>query len=164
MRVLWGIISIICALLAAAGFVFVFAGLKDVLRALHSRRWPTVPGTVLSAEEVEHRLPVPGQTEPRVHYEARVQYEYSVGRVLVGTATLRVDPAARTNPDDAQATLRRYPPGQAVRVAYNPEDPTDAVLEPGAHAPSFVRLVVGLGLVGVGICIPFITRWFMARV
>ncbi|MCE9673002.1 DUF3592 domain-containing protein [Myxococcus stipitatus] len=163
MRVLWVVVSIICALLAAVGVVFLVAGVKDLLRALRSRRWPTVPGTVLSAEEVEHRLPVPGQQEPRVHYEARVRYEYTVGRVLVGTASLRLSPEVRTNPASAQATLRRYQPGQQVWVAYNPADPTDAVLEPGPQALSFVRGVIGLGLLGVAAVIPPIARWFLAR-
>ncbi|MCY0998850.1 DUF3592 domain-containing protein [Myxococcus sp. MISCRS1] len=163
MQVLWVVVTAIAALLAAVGVLFVVAGLKDVQRARRTLSWPTAPGTIRSAEEFERRLPVAGPAEPRIHYEAVIHYEYTVGRVLVGTSTLRVDPAAYTNPEHAQSVLRRYPPGQAVRVAYNPADPTDAVLEPGAHAPSFVRLGVGLGLVALGACIPLVARWFAAR-
>ncbi|AKF84762.1 hypothetical protein MFUL124B02_04180 [Myxococcus fulvus 124B02] len=157
------VVTAIAALLAAVGVLFVVAGIKDVLRATRTRRWPTAPGTIRSAEEFERRLPAPPMAEPRVFYEAVIEYEYTVGRVLVGTTALRVDPAAYTNPEHAQSILRRYPPGQAVRVAYNPADPTDAVLEPGAHAPSFVRLGVGLGLVALGACMPLVARWFAAR-
>jgi hypothetical protein len=163
---IWGVIHFFCAVFAAVGVAFFVAGVRDALRAARTRRWPTVPGTVVSAEELQHvRPPLEGQDgrstgAPRLHFEARVHYEYTVGQVHIGSTVLRLGATETSNEQQVQATLSRYLPGQAVPISYNPQDPTESVLEPGAHPVDFARLVVGVILVVLAFGIEVGARWF----
>jgi len=164
-RLLWGFLHVLCALIAAVGVVFLGAGLKQLWRASRTQRWPTAPGKVISTDELMHLRKVPeGEGGgSRLLYEAQVHYEYTVGRVLIGSTRVRVTPSETSSEARSQATLARYPPGQELRVFYNPEDPTESVLEPGAHPLDFVRAGVGGTLVFVAGAAPLIARWFAAR-
>lgn len=162
---IWGFIHFICAVFAAIGVALIATGLRDIWRAARTRRWPTAPGNVVSAEELQHQRPVPegegGGT--RIHYEARIHYEYNVGRIHIGSTVVRLGPTETSSEQQAQATLSRYLPGQTVQVAYNPEDPTESVLEPGLHPLDFTRLGVGLVFLVLAFSMALIARWFAAR-
>ncbi|MDC0710864.1 DUF3592 domain-containing protein [Stigmatella sp. ncwal1] len=165
MRLLWGFIHLLCALLAAVGTVLLVVGLKEVWRASRTRRWPTAPGKVISTEELQHlrRAPPEEGGGTRLLYEALVHYEYTVGRVLIGSTRVRVSPTATSSEARSQAILARYPPGQEIRVFYNPGDPTESVLDPGAHPLDFIRVGVGGALVFMAVAAQLIVRWFAAR-
>ncbi len=164
-RVLWIFIHFICAVFAVVGVALLVVGLKDAWRAARSRRWPTAPGKVISAEEFQHRRPLPAEAGggTRIHYQAHVHYEYTVGRVLIGSTVLGMGPSETSSEARAQAILARYPPGKPLQVAYNPQDPTDSVLEPGAHPVNFVRAGMGAFFLLLVFAVQFIARWFAAR-
>lgn len=166
MQLLWGFIHFVCAVFAAVGFALLVAGLRDVWRTARSRRWPTAPGTVVSTEELQHRRRVPSDTGSgvRIHYEARVHYEYTVGQVHIGSTVVRLGTSETSSEAHAQTTLARYLPGQSIQVAYNPQDPTESVLEPGAHPVDFARALVGAALLVLAFAIQLISRWFLAHV
>ena len=162
---LWAFIHFICAVFGAVGLALLVAGLSDAWRAARTRRWPTASGTVVSSEELQHRRELPAEAGggSRIHYEARVHYEYSVGRVHIGSTVLRLGPTETSSEAGVQSTLARYLPGQKVQVAYNPQDPTDSVLEPGLRPLDFSRSLVGVILLVVAFAIELIARWFAAR-
>jgi hypothetical protein len=162
---LWIIIHFICAVFAAVGLALLVAGLRDAARAARTRRWPRAEGKVVSAEELqrERQLPEESGGGTRTHYEARIHYEYTVGRVHIGSTVVRLGPTETSNEKQVQATLARYLPGQTVQVAYNPKDPTESVLEPGLHALDFTRALVGLILLVLAFSMELIARWFAAR-
>ena len=165
MRVLWIFIHFICAVFAVVGVALLVAGLRDVWRAARSRRWPTAPGKVISAEELqrERKLPEEAGGGSRIHYEAHVHYEYTVGRILIGSTVLSMGPSESSSEARAQAILARYPPGKALQVSYNPQDPTESVLEPGASPVNFVRAGMGVFFLLLVFAVHFIARWFLAR-
>ncbi|MFL5345297.1 MAG: DUF3592 domain-containing protein [Hyalangium sp.] len=165
MWLVWGVIHFICAVLAAVGVGLLVAGLRDAWRAARTQRWPTASGTVVSAEELQHRRELPAEAGggSRIHYEARVHYEYLVGRVHIGSTVIRLGPTESSSEAGVQSTLARYLPGQQVRVAYNPQDPTESVLEPGLHPLDFTRSVVGGVLLVLAFSVELIARWFAAR-
>jgi hypothetical protein len=162
---LWGFIHFICAVFAAIGVALLVAGLRDAWRAARTRRWPTVPGTVVSAEELQHQRKMPEEAGggTRIHYEARVHYEYNVGRVHIGSTVVRLGPTETSSEQQVQATLSRYLPGQTVQVAYNLKDPTESVLETGLRPLDFTRSAIGLILLVLAISMELIARWFAAR-
>jgi hypothetical protein len=162
---LWGLIHLFCALFAAVGLAMLVAGLRDVWRAARTQKWPTASGTVVSTEELQHLRQQPEEAGggSRIHYEARIHYEYSVGRVHIGSTVVRLGPTETSNEATAQSTLARYLPGQQVQVAYNPKDPTDSVLEPGLHPLDFTRTWLGIILLVLAFSLEFIARWFAAR-
>jgi hypothetical protein len=164
-QLLWGILHVICAIFGAVGVGLLVAGLRDVLRAARTRRWPTAPGTIVSAEELQHSREMPPEAGggTRIHYDARIHYEYSVGRVHIGSTVVRLGPTESSNEARAQSTLARYLPGQQVPVSYNPKDPTDSVLEPGLHPLDFSRALVGLILLVLAFSMELVARWFASR-
>jgi hypothetical protein len=159
------LIHFICAVFAAVGLVLLVAGLRDAWRAARTRSWPRAPGKVVSAEELQHQRQLSEEAGggTRIHYEARVHYEYNVGRVHIGSTVIRLGPTETSNEQQVQATLARYLPGQTVQVAYNPQDPTESVLEPGLHPLDFTRAAVGGILLVLAIAMELIARWFAAR-
>jgi hypothetical protein len=163
--VLWGFVYFICAVFAAMGVAFLAVGLRDVWKAARSKSWPQVAGKVVSAEQLQHQRELPQEAGggTRLHYEARIHYEYTVGRVHIGSSVVRLGPTESSSEEQAQSTLARYLPGQPIQVSYNPRDPTESLLEPGANPGVFIRAVVGGILLILAFSLPFIARWFAAR-
>jgi len=56
----------------------------------------------------------------------------------------------------AEAVVRRYPPGSAVPVAYDPAHPDVACLEPGVIGTCAPYFFIGLPLVGLGLYLAFV--------
>ncbi|MBI5366987.1 MAG: DUF3592 domain-containing protein [Planctomycetes bacterium] len=154
---LWGIG---CAgFLLLAGLMMGGVGLVTWAQISASSGWPTVPGRVLASQvrkSVSHftdRDARTGRTQHRstTHYRAEISYEY-----VVASKEYRSDRYARDSSnsfgasDDAERLAARYPPGTAVQVRYDPDDPSQAVLTPGNALQSQVFTGVGLLLVMLG--------------
>lgn len=116
------------------GVWFVFIGgvtsvlfLGELLEARKSSSWPTVRCTVISATVNRH--PPRGK---HATYRPDIRYAYSVeGASYVGDRVFLGD-ASRENEYWVRGIVARYPPDATVNVYYNPDDPSMAVLEPGA--------------------------------
>src|SRR5436309_1439414 len=89
-----GFLHLICALFAAVGLALLVVGLRDIWQSVRTRGWPTALGTIVSAEELRHRRRIFAGSgdDSRIHYDARIHYEYSVGRVHIGSTVVRVGP------------------------------------------------------------------------
>lgn len=165
MSLIWILIHFFCAVFAAVGVGLLVAGLRDAWKSSRTQKWPRAQGTVVSTEELQHQRPVPEESGggTRIHYEARIHYEYSVGRVHIGSTVVRLGPTETSNEKQVQATLARYLPGQTVQVAYNPQDPTESVLETGLHPLDFTRAIIGVILLVLAFSMELIARWFAVR-
>jgi hypothetical protein len=114
-----------------------------------SEGWPTVPGRVL-----ETRIDVSTsrtRTRTRTTYELRVVYEYTVDGQTYQADRVRAG-GLRWHDDRGAALFAQltYGVGTTVIVSYNPDDPGDAVLQPGAGDDNWKALVaVGVGLIGL---------------
>ncbi len=165
MRPLWIFIHGLCALFATLGVALLLAGLRDVLRATRSRRWPTTAGVVTSTELLQRRRTVetPSGARPQLHYEARIHYEYTLGHTHVGSSELSLNSTETSSETRARAVLSRYPQGHPIQVSYNPADPTEAVLEPGAHPADFARGLVGFVFLLVAGGFELAAHWLISR-
>lgn len=92
---------------------------KTIQRAKASSAWPGVTGTITAAERKKVLL----RSQPRVTYSYAVN-----GKSFTGQ---RISFATAMPPKETDAILARYPVGQTVPVHYAPENPAEAVLEPG---------------------------------
>jgi hypothetical protein len=111
----------------------------ELWRARASTSWPTVGGMVLDAEVVA----TPSDRPHHPDYEAAVRYRYVVeGRTY--EATRVYFGPMELNPADAKSYVKRYSPGTAVTVHYNPAHPSQAVLQAGASAANYVAVGVSL--------------------
>ena len=118
------------------------------------RQWPSTMGTV-SASYLERRSSSDGSTNYPV-----VQYSYQVGTQTY--QGMKIAPGPEVGGTGAGKVVGRYPAGAQVMVFYNPQNPSDAVLETKAPAQWIMWLL--LIIFDVALCgvIPIIW-WSMSQ-
>jgi len=115
----------------------------DSRLALLSARWPTVAGTVISAQVVEDTSGRGTASFPRVRYSYVVNGTTYIGRRIYFRDASEL-------PEQAQTTVRSFPLNSHVAVYYRPENPDDSLLKPGLYWYSFAWLGLALMAVAIG--------------
>ena len=132
-RVLSGGVGAVFAILGLASVLFTWPQWQGERASVS---WPTAPGTVTSANFVEHQRGDSARWEPEFVYAYTVNgAEYTGTRLQYGVLNLR-------KPESVDAFRSAFPVGAQVQVAYDPSDPQDCALLAGPHAES----VTGTGL------------------
>lgn len=141
---------LIFAFSAAIGGVIVYLGCLSYMKSRASQSWPTAQGAVVSSEVTAHRSRS-RKGRRRTTYGAEVRYEYTANGVKYSSDKISFGEYRTHNSGPAQATVDRYPPGAEVVVYYNPDQPEEAVLEPGKMGGIMILFIVGgmFGVVGV---------------
>ena len=99
------------------------------------RQWPSTMGAV-NASYLERRSSSEGGY---TNYPV-VQYSYQVsGQAYQGA---KIAPGPEVGGTGAGKVVARYPAGAQVMVFYNPQNPSDAVLETKAHAQWILWLIL----------------------
>ncbi|MBI1921193.1 MAG: DUF3592 domain-containing protein [Geobacter sp.] len=126
-------------LFAIFGLIGVIAGAGLFMTGLRSRRWPFSLGKVILSQAV-FKTRKSGDTSC---YVPEVNYTFTVeGREYTGdTISVR---GVGSRLKDVQQIIAKYPVESQVIVFYNPKDPTDSLLEPGADASSALPFIVGV--------------------
>ena len=112
------------------------------LEARASASWPSVSGTVTKAQ-------VGGAGLGR--YFADVSYTYRVGDNDFTGSRVRASDGEYDGPDGAVQDIRGLSAGQTVLVFYNPSDPRQALLKPGAGFQECALLFIPLLMFGFGL-------------
>lgn len=166
---LLSLLSTLAVLLGFTGLALVGVGLRRMAKASRSRRWPSVPGTVLSSTVSSRMAPPSSQDEdsppevPQRLYRPEVRYTYSVGgREFTGSA-LGLDEVEISDEPLVREQAARYPPDAAVTVYYDPADPSQAVLEPGVQASAWLLPAMGLVFLIVTGSLYLFVRWYSGR-
>jgi len=108
----------------AFGCVLLVIAIRRSVKASKSLKWPNVNGAILQSMVVAQ-----AQGRGRA-YVPRVSYEYEIdGISYSGTAITVCD--SSLGRAWSQKIVDRYPGGAPVKIYYNPEKPSDALLEPG---------------------------------
>jgi hypothetical protein len=130
---------IIAELVLCLGVAIGGTAIWNMVRGMRARNWPFVEGTVIGTQTNSQGI------------SRNFQYRYCVnGLEYLGARRSFFD----YNSSDGQRAYRvlaKYLPGSVVRVYYHPDDPEDAVLEPGANIVSFLFLALGLLVIGIGV-------------
>jgi uncharacterized protein DUF3592 len=143
--------------LVAGGFgaivlVLVVLSLRE---AAAMKRWPVAKGRVLSSKVEEYRTGAAsanfgGPRNRMTLYRPVVIYEYEVdGHRFTGDRIAQSPGMHRGVSDFAQQTADRYRAGTEVDVRYNPERPSECVLEPRVPKSWILGLMVGMGLLAL---------------
>jgi len=114
--VLWvlGILAVICA-----------AALPRYVRAKGSEHWPTADGVITGSW-----LRVSsGRSAPVYH--AEIEFRYRVGSTEYQSKKVSLGFEHAQSRRGAEAVLDRYLTGEAVKVYFDPGDPSVGILEPG---------------------------------
>lgn len=113
----------------------------DQLRlALRSRRWPAAVATITRSERLAKT-----DGEGATCWEPQIEYAFTVGDTEFRGRRLRFGAGSATTGHEAERICRRYVAGTQVSVRFNPRDPYEAALEPGAGGeviPPFIYAVV----------------------
>lgn len=112
--------------------------LLRINQALESESWPVAEG----------RIGAMGATAK----SARIEVAYEVaGRSFAITLESTAITGRALGPEGEWAWMQQhYKAGQQVSVAYDPDDPANAILEPGLTAYAAVPLIGGLALLLAG--------------
>lgn len=136
----------------AIGCVPLVMGIRQVQRARESLSWPTVEGRIVrSGVRTEQRTERDddGHQQTTTYHYADLSYEYAVdGQPFTGTR-ITVNEGQSGSEADARATSERYPVDAKVTVAYAPNSPDQAVLEPGKWGSAGFLLLFGGVFIGV---------------
>jgi hypothetical protein len=134
-------------LLAGAGTALVY-GPYMVWRSYAVRAWPTVEGVVTQSELVETRKSGDRAWRPEVEVRYVVDgAEHTTDAIwAAGDRSFRDQGEART-------VLARYAVGGAARVSYDPDDPSDAILDPGEVWRAWLTVGFGLVLIIAGLAV-----------
>lgn len=97
-------------------------------------KWPSTMGTVVNSY-LERRSSSDGSTNYPV-----VQYSYQVGGQMYQSSKLA--PGPEVGGTGAGKVVARYPAGAQVMVFYDPQKPSDAVLERTASAQWLLWLIL----------------------
>jgi hypothetical protein len=116
-------------------------------------QWPSTMGTVMMSR-VETRSSGDGYTDYPV-----VQYSYQVG----GQAyqNMKLAPGPEVGGSGTRKVVAKYPSGAQVMVFYNPQNPSEAVLERNAPAQWLMWLL--LVIFDCALCGVIPILWFSMR-
>ena len=109
-----------------------------------SRDWPTTEGVVTKSDfcsEVRAARNFPYRSE--TYYWADIQYDYTVNGLRYISGDIGVSTAKTNVRTDVQEVLDRFPVGRRITVYYDPFNPDDTLLEPGADTGNYVVFFVG---------------------
>ncbi|KAA0258296.1 MAG: DUF3592 domain-containing protein [Chloroflexi bacterium] len=129
------------------GLFIIAKTLFEINNGNASRKWSTTQGVVThSGEFTTHRV---SDGIMRKSTSSFFQYEYTVnGEKQIGTRIFFGDTfISLFSFLAAKGAIEKYKEGQTVTVYYNPSNPQNSVLEPGAKWQAFAALVLGVVLV-----------------
>jgi hypothetical protein len=137
---------------AAVGAGVLTSAAVNLFYAVVSRTWRRTAGVIIGSRV--HRA---GEMEGGDLYRAEVSYFYSVGgEEFVGRRTRFGEPIDRGWSGPAVRIVRQYAVGGVVSVHYNPDDPADAVLQPGLNYSLLARALLGAVFTASGV---LLARW-----
>jgi hypothetical protein len=132
------------AFLVLALALFAFAGWDGyrAREAARARDWPTVQGTVTG-----HATDRVSRRRKSDVFEPVIQYSYAVdGREYSGeTFAFQRVPQLRTSDEALAFAQANYPQGSPCTVHYDPQSPSDAVLQTGEPDWTKASILGGIG-------------------
>lgn len=149
------VVLLLLAALASAGTVMTLA------KSRRSRAWPTVTGKITHSEvteDIQREMEKDDDDETRVReritkmYGVKLAYDYVVAGVAhAGTRLYWSDGIKVSGDGPARKIVEKYPVGRAVTVYYQPDDPTTALLDPGAIKGAVMSGVFALAFGAFGV-------------
>ncbi|HJR63596.1 MAG TPA: DUF3592 domain-containing protein [Gemmatimonadaceae bacterium] len=119
----------------------------QILAGYRSLEWPRAEGRILEVE-LQHDSIGSGRGPIRLVAAPRIVYEYEVEGVSHEAYRIQLTPIVMWR---AAAVVGRYAQGQLVAIAYDPEDPSRGLLEPGPTFYSALHLAYGAGVLALGV-------------
>jgi len=133
------------------GGILLILGINLIRKGIQSKTRPKVEGTIRRSEvDVHYSVDEDG---PSRDFSADIYYEYSVEGKDYGGATIKTGYSEVKGKGNSQRAVDEYPEGSTVDVYYDPENPQDAVLEPGIPLKTIVFMILGPLFILIGAAI-----------
>jgi len=129
-------------LVLLAGIGLTVWGWNTLQNARASTAWPTTEGVVISSEVTQST-----DDEGSESYYPTVSYTYTINEIVHINNTIKFSDTSYNDLRKAQAVTGNYSVGKNIVVYYDPENPENAVLEPGASGGSYIVLTFGVLLI-----------------
>lgn len=133
-----------------AGSFAVYLGLTTVLKAQESTDWPSVKGKIVKSGIRTERGTSSSATSSRNSYHADIVYEYLTGEGAYTGRRVSFGEYGREDEIHATQVSEKYPEGETVDVYYDPDQPTESVLEPGSQGVPWFFLALGFPILLFG--------------
>lgn len=140
---------IISIAVAALGLSFIFLvpqGYQSYLVQTKASDWPHTMGEVLSAEIIVDEGEL-GVSDDMVQPRVITQYNVNGRTYAIHEISFNQSMSWSSSDRYAKTMINQYPPGTRVPVYYNPEQPSQAVLD--TSADWFTFFIMGLGAIFV---------------
>jgi hypothetical protein len=124
--------------LASLAIWLTFSVGSGLYRSLESLRWPTVSVTVTSSDVST------GVSNMGRWWQPELKYEYQIDGKNYASSRIRYLMRPFYHPEDARQIQGAYPQGRRLRAAYDPQNPSESVLEPGIPEGMWWRLLMPL--------------------
>lgn len=111
--------------------MLLYSGYKQVV----AESWPTTNGVI-----TESRLRINRDSDGDT-YEPVISYRYMVGDQVYTSDTFRFDNMSSSDRSYQRGIVNDHPRDMAVKVWYNPDDPSEAVLSTGLTGQSYFMMV-----------------------
>ena len=131
--------AIILALVGLGGIVISIWGWRVLRCSQQTKQWPTTAGVIEESK--------PGSEHDDLLPHIVYRYETD-GQAL--RSSFEFPSGTHPMPEFVQAYLKKYPVGVEVTVYYNPQQPQQSTLEPGAQG-DWMILVLGIMMAVGGI-------------
>lgn len=134
------------------GIAFVSFGVSLLQQGIASQSWYPTDGKIITSniethEETHHS---DHGTTHSTTYGANIVYQYTVNGINYSSNKVSLGDYSSSDANHAQQIVNRYPVGESVTVYYNPENPSDAVLERGTTEFPYIIIIFGLMPIIVG--------------
>lgn len=148
--------------LIVVGAAILLLGAWGAVQGARTLQWPRADATIIDSDlrrfEGSPRR-VNGREYDRDHwYSFSVHYSFEVGGVEYVTGGVEPYDFGMQNSAGAQKMKDRHPVGSKARVAYNPENPRVAYLEPGPSSFSMILVVIGAVIGSAGLWVRSLAR------
>lgn len=130
------------------GGIMLFVGKPTLDAAKASKSWPSVDGVVIESR-VETKRSNDRHDGPS--YKAVVVYDYEVNNEAHSSDRIWFGSEVSTSKrGQMRDIVKQYPEGAQTTVYYDPDTPSEAVLQPGAFFTSYFMIIFGSVFAVVG--------------
>jgi hypothetical protein len=134
--------TLLSLVFVAIGAMIIRYALGMAKKCTQSLSWPSIEGEIAHSA-VLYQTNTANSDQEGPTFKADVAYRYKIKGANYSSSKVSLLDIATSSTGRAQSIVQRYPDKSKVRVYYNPSNPSEAVLEPGAAS--------GLGILyGVG--------------
>lgn len=150
------------------GLIFILVGLGicgfglSILNKGHSSlSWPISEGTIVHSDidkkwsSAKHES---GRKIWRHKYSSDIHYTYKVKGNSYRANNIRLLKFWTSSKQEVENEVKKYPKWKKVKVYYNPNDPKDAMLEPGIILLDYFVAAIGLAFFMMGLLIAIKTQ------